>query len=67
MTPLNNEPDNKADLYIDFNGGANTSVAAGFRFDKAPVEAEYTKFIRNKIGDSQEIKESEQWRIPKGI
>ena len=42
VTPLANEPDNKADLYIDFNGGANTSVAAGFRFDKAPVEAEYT-------------------------
>ena len=42
VTPLDNEPDNKADLYIDFNGGANTSVAAGFRFDKAPVEAEYT-------------------------
>ena len=42
VTPLDNEPDNKAELYVDFNGGANTSVAAGFRFDKAPVEAEYT-------------------------
>ena len=42
VTPLANEPDNKADLYIDFNGGANTSVAAGFRFDKTPVEAQYT-------------------------
>ena len=42
VTPLYNEPDNKADLYIDFNGGANTSVAAGFRFDKTPVEAQYT-------------------------
>ncbi len=42
VTPLDNEPDNKAELYIDFNGGANTSVAAGFRFDKSPVEAEYT-------------------------
>ena len=42
MTPLDNEPDNKAELYIDFNGVALTSVAAGFRFDKSPVEAEYT-------------------------
>jgi len=42
VTPLDNEPDNKASLYQDFNGGANTSVAAGFRFDKTPVEAEYT-------------------------
>ncbi|MBQ3668775.1 MAG: ABC transporter substrate-binding protein [Clostridia bacterium] len=42
VTPLSNEPDNKADLYIDFNGGALTSCAAGFRFDKTPVEAAYT-------------------------
>ena len=42
VTPLANEPDNKADLYKDFNGGANTSCAAGFRFDKSPVDAQYT-------------------------
>jgi len=42
VTPLANEPANKADLYKDFNGGANTSCAAGFRFDKTPVEAQYT-------------------------
>ncbi|MCR4586798.1 MAG: ABC transporter substrate-binding protein [Lachnospiraceae bacterium] len=42
VTPLANEPANKADLYKDFNGGANTSCAAGFRFDKSPVEAQYT-------------------------
>ncbi|MBR5408143.1 MAG: ABC transporter substrate-binding protein [Lachnospiraceae bacterium] len=41
VTPLSNEPDNKAELYKTFNGGANTSSAAGFRFDKAPVEAAY--------------------------
>ncbi len=41
VTPLSNEPANKADLYKDFNGGANTSCAAGFRFDKKPVEAQY--------------------------
>lgn len=42
VTPLANEPDNKAELYKTFNGGAQTSCAAGFRFDKTPVEAEFT-------------------------
>ena len=42
VTPLAEEPDNKAELYKDFNGGANTSIAAGFRFDKTPVEAAYS-------------------------
>lgn len=41
VTPLDNEPDNKADLYDAFNGGAEASCAAGFRFDKSPVAAEY--------------------------
>lgn len=41
VTPLANEPDNKASLYDAFNGSAITSCAAGFRFDKTPVEAEY--------------------------
>ena len=42
VTPTYNEPDNKAELYDAFNGGAETSCAAGFRFDKTPVEAAYT-------------------------
>lgn len=42
VTPLDNEPANKADLYKDFNGGANTSCAAGFRFDKEPVAAQFS-------------------------
>ena len=42
VTPLDNEPDNKADLYDAFNGSAETSIAAGFRFDKTTVEAAYT-------------------------
>ncbi len=42
VTPLDNEPANKADLYKSFNGGANTSCAAGFRFDRTPVEAEFS-------------------------
>ncbi|MCR5033637.1 MAG: ABC transporter substrate-binding protein [Lachnospiraceae bacterium] len=42
VTPLANEPANKAELYEAFNGGANTSCAAGFRFDKSPVEAQYS-------------------------
>lgn len=42
VTPLDNEPDNKAELYDGFNGGAETSCAAGFRFNKEPVNAAYT-------------------------
>ena len=42
VTPVNNEPANKADLYKEFNGGATTSCAAGFRFDKSAVDAQYT-------------------------
>ena len=41
VSPEYNEPDNKADLYLDFNGSAATAVGAGFRFDKAPVDAAY--------------------------
>lgn len=42
VTPLSNEPADKADYYKEFNGGANTSCAAGFRFDKTPVEAQFS-------------------------
>ena len=42
VTPVAGEPENKADLYEDFNGGAKTSPAAGFRFDKTPVEAQFS-------------------------
>lgn len=41
VTPLENEPMNKAELYEAFNGSANTSCAAGFRVDKSPVEAKF--------------------------
>ena len=41
VTPEAGEPANKADLYKEFNGSAKTSPAAGFRFDKAPVEAQF--------------------------
>ena len=41
VTPLDNEPADKADLYKDFNGGAVTSCAAGFRFDKSSVADKY--------------------------
>lgn len=42
VTPVQGEPANKAELYKAFNGGANTSCAAGFRFDKKPVKAEFS-------------------------
>ena len=41
VTPEAGEPAEKASLYKDFNGGANTSCAAGFRFDKTPVADKY--------------------------
>lgn len=41
VTSLENEPVNKAELYEEFNGSANTSCAAGFRADKSPVEAQF--------------------------
>ena len=42
VTPESGEPDNKADLYKTFNGTAQTSCAAGFRFDMTKVQAQYT-------------------------
>ncbi len=41
VTPEAGEPANKASLYKDFNGGAKTSPAAGFRFDKSKVDAQF--------------------------
>ena len=41
VTPMIGEPDNKAELYREFNGGAETSVAAGFRFNVDPVKKKY--------------------------
>ena len=43
VSPMEGEPDNKAELYREFNGGAETSVAAGFRFDRTPVQDAYDK------------------------
>ena len=42
VTPVAGEPTNKAELYKTFNGGANTSCAAGFRFDKSKVDAQFS-------------------------
>ena len=41
VSPVFNEPDIKADLYLDFNANAITSCAQGFRFDKIPVQEAY--------------------------
>lgn len=42
VTPLSNEPADKASLYEAFNSGANTSSAAGFRFNREPVAAQFS-------------------------
>ena len=36
------EPADKVELYSVFNDTAKSSIAAGFRFNKAPVDAVYT-------------------------
>ena len=40
VTPMYNEPDNKAELYGEFNGGALTAAAATFSIDWTGLEAE---------------------------
>ncbi|MBO4506443.1 MAG: DUF3502 domain-containing protein, partial [Lachnospiraceae bacterium] len=41
VSPVLGEAINRSDLYKAYNGGANTSCAAGFRFDTSAVEFEY--------------------------
>lgn len=41
LTLCAGEPDDKVQMYNDMNGSAEASCAAGFRFNAAPVEAQY--------------------------
>lgn len=41
LTPLEGAPTNTAELYKEFNGNAEVSCAAGFRFNKTPVNAQF--------------------------
>ncbi len=64
VTPEKGEPADKAALYKTFNGGAETSIAAGFRFDMSKVEAQYTacKAVFDEYGfvlENGGVKESE--------
>ncbi len=47
-----NEPANKVELYKQFNDNAVSSIAAGFRFQSAPVDAEYAACVQvfNEFG-----------------
>ena len=56
VTPLTNEPDNKAELYKDFNESANVSAAAGFRYDKTNVADKYAacQNVFNEYGHALE-------------
>ena len=45
LTLTTTEDADKVEQYVQMNGSAATSCAAGFRFDKSPVEAEYTACI----------------------
>lgn len=42
LTLCAGEPDDKVSMYNEMNGSAQVSCAAGFRFNIAPVEAQYT-------------------------
>jgi putative aldouronate transport system substrate-binding protein len=46
------EPANKVELYSNFNDNSVSSVAAGFRFDKSSVDAEYSACVQvfNEFG-----------------
>jgi putative aldouronate transport system substrate-binding protein len=46
------EPADKVALYSAFNDGAESSIAAGFRFDKSSVDAEYAACVQvfNEFG-----------------
>ena len=45
LTLLENEPDDKVETYQKMNDEAETSCAAGFRFDKSSVEAQYSACV----------------------
>ncbi len=46
------EPANKVELYSKFNDNAKKSIAAGFRFDKSSVDAQYAACVQvfNEFG-----------------
>ena len=51
------EPDNKVEMYDEFNNAAKGTVASGFRPNKAPVEAQYTACLGvfDEFGKSLEL------------
>jgi putative aldouronate transport system substrate-binding protein len=57
LTLLDSEPEDKVASYIEKNEAADTSCAAGFRFDKTPVEAQWTACtaITDEIGKPLEL------------
>lgn len=57
LTLMEGEPVDKVQSYIDHNNAAETSCAAGFRFDKSAVEAEWSacQDLNSKYGEPLEL------------
>ena len=57
LTLMAGEPVDKVQSYVDHNNAAETSCAAGFRFDKSAVEAEWTacQDLNSKYGEPLEL------------
>ena len=54
---MQGEPADKVQSYVDHNNAAETSCAAGFRFDRTAVEAEWTacQDLNSKYGERLEL------------
>lgn len=63
------EPDNKIELYKNFNDTSVSSIAAGFRFDKSSVDAEYSACVQvfNEFGYALENGGFEPAAVPETI
>jgi len=57
LTLMKDEPVDKVQSYVDHNNAAETSCAAGFRFDKTSVEAEWAacQDLNSKYGEPLEL------------
>ena len=57
LTLMKGEPVDKVQSYIDHNNAAETSIAAGFRFDKTPVEEKWNACtnLNSQYGEPLEL------------
>ena len=57
LTLEQGEPDDKVALYVDFNNAAKATTSAGFVFDRAPVDTQFTACVDvfNEYGKTLEL------------